>query len=195
MINTHKSNQNLQTPPIAGLFPGDDSVEFVGNRETKKVLWLQNGSNHYFTDLPADHYNLVKTEYLKTPNAVKFCSAIYKKEKDQVELFTYYMYGDLDNTPDIKKGVLSASENFRDKKDCPSLLWNSKNITIDRYILTPRDLVMIDMMADDFIDTAIADAIHVSVSYYDQLKRNLFNYTNTHSKTALVLKAKEQNVI
>lgn len=165
MINTRKITQNNPAPQIAGLFPGDNSIEFVGNRETKKVLWLQNGSNHYFLDLPSEFYNLVKQDYLKNHKAIAFCSKIHQKLKDQVELYTYYMWGDLDNTPDIKDGKLSASENFRDKRDCPSLLWNSKNITIDNYILTPRDLLMIDMMSDGFKDSAIADAINVSVSY------------------------------
>lgn len=195
MINTCKTNKKTTSPQIAGLFPGDNSIEFVGNRETKQVLWLQNGSNHYFTDLPAEYYNLLKAEYFKSPEAIKFCAAIHKKVRNQVELFTYYMYGDLDNTPDILNGVLSASENFRDKRNCPSLVWNKKQLTIDNYILTPRDIVMIDMMAEDFIDAAIADAVNISQSYYDQLKRNLFTYTNTHSKTSLVLKAKDQKVI
>lgn len=195
MINTYKTTKQLQNAPIAGLFPGDNSIEFIGNRETKKVLWLQNGSNHYFTDLPLDYYNLLKNEYLKTPRAVEFCSSIHEEQKDQVELYTYYMYGDLDNTPDIKNGVLSASENFRDKRNCPSLLWNSKNITIDNHVLSPRDIVIIDMMADDFIDAAIADAINVSHSYFDQLKKKLFLATNTQSKTALLLKAQTQKVI
>lgn len=195
MINTCKINEISTAPQIAGLFPSDNSIEFVGNRETKKVLWLQNGSNRYFLDLPAEYYNLVKNDYLENQDAMAFCSSIHKKLKDQVELYTYYMWGDLDNTPDIKDGKLSECENFRDKRNCPSLLWNSKNITIDNYILTPRDLMMIDMMADGFIDTVIAEAIGVSVSYYDQLKRNLFKYTKTDNKTSLVLKAKDQKVI
>ena len=195
MINTCKTNQKTTTPQIAGLFPGDNNIEFVGNKETKRVLWLQNGSNHYFTDLPAQYFELLKNQYLTDHKAVEFISQIHNNLADQVELYTYYMYGDLDNTPDISNGVLSASENFRDKRNCPSLRWNAKNITLDNYILTPRDIVMIDMMADDYIDAAIADAIGVSHSHFDSLKRKLFSYTNTQSKPALLLKAKDQKVI
>ena len=195
MINTGKITENFLPPQIAGLFPSDNKIEFVGNRDTKTALWLQNGSVHYFNDLPSIYYNLVKEDYLHNLDAVAFISTIHTELKDQVNMYTYYMWGDLDSTPDIENGVLAESENFRDKRDCPSLLWNKKNMTIDRYILTPRDLVMIDMMADDKLDIVIAEAIGHSVSYYDQLKRNLFNYTNTNSKTALVLKAKTQKVI
>lgn len=195
MINQNKSTSNFETPQIAGLFPSDNNVEFVGNRETKKAMWLQNGSIHYFTDLPLELYNLVKNEYLSNPKAVEFCSQIHDELRDQVELFTYYMYGDLDATPDIANGVLSVSENFRDSRNCPSLLWNSKNITIDNYILSARCIVMLDMMADDYKDTVIAEAVGVSYSYYNELKKALFTKTNTNSKPALLIKAKAQNVI
>jgi DNA-binding CsgD family transcriptional regulator len=195
MINTYKSNQNAPTPQIAGLFPSDESIEFAGIRDTKKVLWLQNGNTHYFKDLPFKYFNLLKEAYLQDDKAIAFISKIHKHVTDQVELYTYYMYGDLDSTPDIENGKLSESENFRDKRNCPSLLWNKKQMTIDNYILTPRDLVMIDLMADDYKDAVIAESIGVSHSYYDQLKRNLFTYTKTETKTALVLKAKDQKVI
>lgn len=196
MITNHnKNNQNFPPPKIAGLFPGDDAIEFVGNKDTKTALWLQNGTSHYFNDLPNIYYQLVKDSYLSQQKAVAFISKIHTALKDQVNMYVYYMWGDLDSTPDIKNGVLSESENFRDKRDCPSLLWNKKNLTIDNYILTPRDIAIIDMMADDHIDDVIAPAIGVSRSYFDELKRNLFNYTNTNSKPALLLKASKQNVI
>jgi DNA-binding CsgD family transcriptional regulator len=195
MINSNKITENFLPPQIAGLFPGDNTIEFVGNRQTKTSLWIQNGSIHYFKDLPSIYYNLVKSDYLSQPNAVAFISKIHKELKDQVNMYVYFMWGDLDSTPDIVNGVLAPSENFRDQRDCPSLLWNKKQMTIDNYILTPRDLVMIDLMADDYKDAVIADAINVSHSYYDQIKRNLFKYTNTQTKTGLVLKAKTQKVI
>jgi DNA-binding CsgD family transcriptional regulator len=195
MINNSKITPKFSPPQIAGLFPGDTNIEFFGDRRTKTAMWLQNGNTHYFKDLPSYYYNLVKEEYLKNERAVAFISSIHKELKDQVNLFVYYIWGDLDETPDIKEGVLSDSENFRDRRDCPSLLWNKKNLSIDNYILTPRDIVIIDLLSDDLIDAAIADAIDVSHSHFDTLKRKLFNYTNTNSKPALLLKAQSQNII
>lgn len=196
MNNNHsKITQNTHVAQIAGLFPSDNNIEFVGNRETKKSYWIQNGAIHYFTDLPKEDYQLVKEAYLSEPKAVTFIASIHSELRDQVELYVYYMWGALDETPDISNGVLALSENFRDSRNCPSLLWEAKNITIDSYILTPRDLVMIDMMADDYKDSVIANAVGVSHSYYDTLKRNLFTYTNTKTKTALVLKATKQGII
>ena len=103
--------------------------------------------------------------------------------------------GDLDSLPDVKDGKLSESENFRSKRDCPSLLWNKKNINIGSYILSQRERMMIDLMADNYPDKAIASALSISHSYLDELKRLLFKSTNTNSKPALLLKAKTFKVI
>jgi hypothetical protein len=195
MINNNKNNTNLLAPQIAGFFPKDHNIEFIGNRAKRTTLFIQNGKVQFFTDLPLAAYNLVKKAYLKDEKAILFCSKIHSELKDQVELYAYYMWGDADTTPDILKGILSPSENFRDQINCPSLLWESKNITIDNCILTPRQLVIIDMIADDCLDTVIATAIGVSVPHYNSLKRDLFHHTNTHTKTSLALKAKTQKVI
>jgi hypothetical protein len=195
MINTSEITQNKITRQVAGLLPSDFNIEFIGNRDSKKVLFLHAGQTHYFSDLPLKYFNLVKNRYLKDHQAFAFISQIHEDLKDQIEMYTYYLWGDLDSIPDINNGVLSDCENFRDQRNCPSLLWNSKTITIDNYILTPRDLAMIDMMADDYKDSVIAGAIKVSVSHYDGLKRKLFIATKTQTKTALVLKAKDQKVI
>ena len=197
MINTVKSITKTTSPQIAGLIPGDSGIELMGvkNKGKKRTLWLQHGATHYFTDLPVSAYELLKAAYLKDHKAVEFISNIHEKLSDQVELYAYYMWGDVDGTPDIIDGQLAASENFRDKRDCPSLLWNSKHITIDDYELSPRDLIMIDMMAEDYKDSFIAEAIGVSHSHYDALKRKLFRVTGTQSKHSLLLKAKTQKVI
>lgn len=195
MINTAKITNFKRRLQIAGLFPGDKTIEFVANRKTKKVFWMQNGTTRYFTTLPISHFNTVKKAYLKDHKAVEFISTIHEHITDQVELYTYYMFGDLDSTPDIENGKLSRSENFRDSENCPSLLWESKQMTIDNYILTPRDLVMIDMMAQDYKDAVIAQAIGICHSHFDTVKRNLFTHTNTQTKTALMLKAQAQKVI
>jgi DNA-binding CsgD family transcriptional regulator len=195
MINISEITQNITTPQIAGLLPSDFNKEFIAIRDTKKVVFLCAGQTHYFSDLPLKDFNLIKSAYLKDHNAVSFISKIHEDLKDQIEFYTYHIWGDLDSIPDIENGVLSDSENFRDQKNCPSLLWNSKTMKIDNYILNPRELSMIDMMAQDYKDIVIAGALHISVSHYDGLKRKLFKATNTQTKTSLVLKAKDQKVI
>ena len=195
MINTGEITQNITTSQIAGLFPSDFNIEFIAVRDTKKVLFLCAGQTHYFSDLPLKDFNLIKSAYLKDHKAVSFISEIHEELKDQIEFYTYHIWGDLDSVPDIENGVLSDCENFRDQKNCPSLLWNYKNIKIDNYILTPRELNMIDYMAADYKDSVITGAVKVSVSHYDGIKRKLFKATNTQTKTSLVLKAKDQKVI
>lgn len=187
MINnrckTKDFNSNLQ---VAGVFPGDANIEFVGVRKTKKVLWMQNGCTRYFSDLPMKYFTLLKAAYQKDHQAQRFLKDVTPDLSKQVELFTYYMWGDLDTTPDIIDGQLMPCENFRDKANCPSLLWNSKNINIGNHILTPRQLVIIDLMAKDMPDKAIASSMSISPKTLDNHKQQLFKSLGVNTKYAVL---------
>ncbi len=195
MINIHKSNIFNTSPQVAGVMPNDNNVEFVGVRKTKQVIWLQNGQSRYFTDLPKHYYELLRSAYLKDHKAVDFLQGVAKDQYRQVELYTYYMYGELDNTPDIINGQLSTCENFRDKRNCPSLLWNSKKIVLNGHELTPRQLVIIDLIGNDMPDKAIADALGISHKTLDFHKANLFKATGITTKTDLLKKSIQQKII
>lgn len=194
--NLYKSNNYWQLDQIAaGLMPNDSNIEFIGLTKTKQVLWLQNGSNHYFCDLPTQHLQLIKEEYLKWPKAVAFLSEITNSFPRQLELFTYYMFGALDTKPDIANGQLSLSENFRDTRNCPSLLWNCKNITIDGYVLSQRELLITDMFFDDIPDKAIARLLNLSESYLNDIKNIMYRNTGVQTKVAYMKKAIQQQVV
>jgi DNA-binding CsgD family transcriptional regulator len=194
--NLYKSTNYLQLDQIvAGVMPNDSNIEFIGVKKTKQVLWLQNGSNHYFCDLPTPYLQLIKDEYLKWPKAVAFLNTITNSFPRQLELFTYYMFGSLDTTPDIANGKLSLSENFRDSKNCPSLLWNCKKISIDGYALSHRELVITDMFFDDVPDKTIARLLHISESYLNDIKNKMYRNTGVQTKVAYMRKAVQQQVV
>lgn len=196
MINGSKTTEFSATHQmVAGILQSDENIEFAGVTDVKQVIWLRNGSSHYFTDLPLRYYNLLKEAYLKDSKAVRFLSAITSVQRRQVELYTYYTYGDLDSTPDILNGKLTEPENFRDSEDCPSQLWDSKNITIDGKALTPREILISDMFGKDLPDKAIASTLSISHSHFDVVKRNLFKKADVLTKTAYVMKAMTQKVI
>lgn len=197
MIKNHdKSNVNFQNQEmIAGIMPSDHSVEFYGIKNNKQVIWFQNGSTNYFSDLPIQYLQLIKAEYLKHPKAVAFLKAVTDSFPRQLELFTYYMYGALDSTPDIKDGVLSAPENFRDSKNCPSLLWNCKQIIVNNYALTPRELIITDFFFENTPDKAIAQFVGISHSYLDQVKHQLFKKTGVTTKVAYLIAAIQQQAV
>tara|TARA_B110000967_G_scaffold202527_1_gene241536 strand:+ start:1649 stop:2242 length:594 start_codon:yes stop_codon:yes gene_type:complete len=183
-------------PQIAGLMPNDSAIEFIGDRKTKQVMWMQNGSNHYFTDIPIEYYLLLKKAYLRDPKAVWFLSSVTPHLNLQVELYTYYMYGEADSTPDIKNGKLSASENFRDSRNCPSLFWNSKNINIGSHILTPRQLIIIDsILIQNLPDKAIASVLGISLTTLDFHKAKLFKAIGVTNKMELQKLALKHKVI
>ncbi|WP_281980490.1 helix-turn-helix transcriptional regulator [Tenacibaculum mesophilum] len=186
MINRGKTTNFNELPQVAGVLPGDHNIEFFGVRKTKQVLWIQNGSTRYFKDLPLEFYNLLKEAYLTDEAAVSFLQKVTTKENTQVELYTYYMYGDLDCTPDIVNGKLGESENFRDKRNCPSLLWNTKNININNVVLTPRQLMIIDLVGQNLPDKAIAAALDISIKTFDFHKKKLFNLLRVDSKMDLL---------
>lgn len=186
MINNEETTNFNFTPQIAGVMPNDNNIEFVGVRKTKQVLWIQNGSTRYFNDLPIKVFTLLKTAFFNDSKAVNFLKSITANLKRQVELYTYYMYGELDSTPDVKDGVLAPSENFRDSKNCPSLLWNSKNINIGNHVLTPRQLIIIDLIGANLPDKAIAAALSISQKTFDFHKKNLFTALGVDSKMALL---------
>ncbi|WP_299012030.1 LuxR C-terminal-related transcriptional regulator [uncultured Polaribacter sp.] len=195
MINNSEITNFSPNPKIAGLMPYDSNIEFVGIRKTKQVLWLQNGSNHYFSDLPVEHYNLLKTSYLKDHKARRFLEAVSDHLPRQVELYTYYMYGEVDSTPDISNGKLAPSENFRDTRNCPSLLWNSKNINIGNHILTPRQLVIVDLIGNNLPDKAIASVLGVSHKTLDFHKSNLFKAVGVSTKMELLKLSIQHKII
>lgn len=196
MINTGKTTTLSPYLQVAGMHPGDNSIEFQGIRKTKQVLWMQNGSNHYFSDLPIEHFNLLKSKYLKDHKAVRFLSEVSDHLARQVELYTYYMYGDVDGTPDISSdGVLAESENFRDIENCPSLLWNSKNLNIGAHILTPRQIVIIDLIGNNLPDKAIASRLGVSHSTYDFHKSKLFKAIGVTSKVELLKLSMKHKIV
>lgn len=195
MINTDKTTTNKPLLDIAGLHPADNGIEFQGIRGNKKVLWMQHGNNHHFTDLPEAKFNLLKEQFLSDRAAYDFISKIHSDIKQQVELYTYYMYGDLDGTPDIKDGVLAPAENFRDTQDCPSLLWHNKNITIDGYVLNPAQILIIDNMLKGYPDKYIVAELGISHSYFDGIKGKLLKSTNCSCSKELIIKAINQKVM
>ena len=196
MINTNKITNFSPYPQIAGVMPNDSNIEFIGVRKTKQVLWMQNGNNHYFSDLPLQYYKLLKNAYLKDHKAIEFLSQVTPELRKQVELYTYYMYGDVDSTPDIFNGELAPSENFRDSQDCPSLLWNSKNINIGPHILSPRQLLIVDcILLKNLPDKAIASVMGISHKTLDFHKSKLFTLIGVKNKMALQKLALKHKVI
>ena len=195
MINNSKIKHLKRPLQIAGLLPGDNNLEFVGIRKSKQVLWLQNGSSHYFTDLPLQYFTLLKNTYLKDHKAQRFLTRVTDNLPRQIELFTYYNWGACDGTPDIKNGELQPVENFRHKPNCPSLLWESKYINIGTHILTPRQLVIIDLWHKGLKDSAVAVTLKISPKTLDNHKQKLFKALNVHSKYDVLILAFQSKIV
>lgn len=182
----------------AGISLDDNNIEFVGNISTKTVIFLQKGNTHRFCELDKKVYNDLKNLYLSDDVAIKVIPSAFNVLHDlkrQVEIYTYYMYGQLDNTPDVINGVLQPCENFRETMDCISIQFSNKYIDIEGVVLTARDLKIIDSFSLNNPDKAIAEDLGIAHSTFDFHKRNLFKKLHITTKTEAIVKAFKSKVI
>ncbi|WP_109852779.1 response regulator transcription factor [Aquimarina sp. AU58] len=193
-MNTKVKNTPAETL-IGQLISNDNSIEFFGIKRTQEVRFLRNGHVYKFDQLDPGHYTLLHNAYMKDKFAIHF---IRKQARDsikkQVELYTYFTYGALDHTPDIIDNILQPAENFRHQKECISLKFDSKKITIDNKPITARELQIIDLVAQDYPDKLIADHLGIGIPTLNTHKAKLFRKINVQSKVGLIKKAMDENI-
>lgn len=198
-----KSTTSAASPQhlIANLLKNEKNIEFLGIHETKAVLWMHKDHTYEFEKLPIGIFKILANAYTCDEGAKRILKVFAENGKlisfrRQVELYTYFMYGGLDDTADIIDGVLQPCENFRHSADCISLGFDKKVIRLNGNALKPRELMMIDLMADDLDpkDEVIAQKMGLAHSTYNQHKRSLFEKSGVHSKHALMWRAARERV-
>ena len=188
---------------IAGLVPGSEDIEFYGIPETKEVRWLQNGQDHAFKDLSPRHYMMLLNAYMCDASARRLLESITDSSgrqlkfdvTKQVMLYTYYCYGDLDSQPDIKNGKLQPAENYRHERECISLQFDSKEITLNGIPLKNREIRMIDSFSQEDKDEIVALELGIVRHTLNQHKKKLFQKAGVYSKIGLVVKAFEERIL
>jgi len=173
----------------------ENTIEFFGIRKNMTVMFFQNGKAKKFKELPKQMFNLMANAYQRDTGAKTYFATWHIPYIRQVELFTYFNYGSLDHRPDILNGILQPCENFRHSPDCPSQTFDSKKWTINRTELTPRDIRIIDMIAKDYQDWQIANALGIAVSSYNAHKGKLFKKTKTQSRVGLLMASIREKLI
>ncbi|WP_422105542.1 helix-turn-helix transcriptional regulator [Winogradskyella sp.] len=194
---TNKPTEKQLLP--AGISPSDPNIEFVGQANTKTVLWFQYGNPHRWETLPKNIYQALEELFLTDDTAVKVLTNHYSEIANDInrltEIYTYYMYGDLDHNADVIDGVLQPCENFRETKDCLSLQFDFKYIDIEGVHLSQRDLKILDMCMDNMPDKLIADHLGISQSTFDFHKKNLFKKFGCDSKVSIVVKGIKNHIL
>ena len=196
----------LQAPAqhlIAGLVPGSEDIEFYGNPETKEVEWFQGGFKHAFKDLSPRNFLMLKNAYECDKSAMELIknmkssdgSLIALSVTRQVELYTYYCYGDLDNQPDIKDGQLQPAENYRHERECISLQFDSKEITINGIPLKNREIRMIDSFSQEDKDEIVAIELGIKRQTLNKHKKELFGKSGVSTKIGLMVKVFEERIL
>jgi len=189
--NTTTKQGKQQLP--AGVAPNDHNIEFIGVVDTKTVLWRQRGHTNTFKNISPETYEALKELFLTDQEAVAFLPTLHPEFAHDVnrlvEIYTYYMYGQVDSKPDVIEGKLQPCENFRESIDCPSLKFTNKFIDIDGAKLSPRDIQIIDDIANNLPDKMIAHKLGIHLSTYDFHKRNLFKKIGATTKLQVLKKA------
>ncbi len=196
-MNTNTAN--LEKMPrthkrVAATMPTDTNIEFIGIPSTKEVIWFQYGNQHSFENLPIPIITKLASKYYSDTCAVAEITFMATDYKRQLEIYTYYIYGDADFTPDVIDGELQPAENFRDKKDCILLKWNSKDITIDGQPLNTREINLIDLMMEGLPDKVIAHVFGITLSTLEYHKKRLYTKANVSHKDAFLLKILNERI-
>ena len=194
----NKTNQSTEAPQelIAGMdLRNANDIEFFGIKKNKTVQFLQGGRVHYFSELPMPMYFLLQDRFNRDKGAREYFESFDVPMVRKVEIYTYYMYGDLDHRPDIVNGQLRECENFRDSYECPSLSFDFKSVKLNGAVLNKRELGIIEMSALGWTDEAIAQELGIKLPTLDCHKKTLFNKTGTTCKLDLVSKSYKQRVI
>ena len=186
----------VQTNGLAQkLIKRSKSIEFFGDRATKKVYYLKEGQTYSFNDLDPAHFCTMHNALMRTKSTKIIINRIAPGDiKRQVELFTYYYYGALDGDPDIKNGELQPHENFRHERECLSLQFTCKKLRIDNQALTPREVQIIDLIYQDYPDKHIRAELGIAQATLTTLKGKLFRKAKVASKVGLIRKAVEQQI-
>lgn len=186
------SNVIHQIP--AGLLVGDKSTELFGCRETKKVFALSNGKTIAFNELNPEKRALIFEKLLSDDKAIEDLKN-YSQDK-AIEQFAFCVYGAADHEPDFDaNGNLKEADNFICSDNCMCLKWASKKITVDGIPLTPKQIEVVQLLASDLPDKAIANELNISESTLNTHKSQLFEKFKVCSKPGLIKKAIEQKII
>lgn len=198
-MHSKSTTQNHFTQLPAGVAANDHNIEFVGCKDTKTVIWLQRGHSNTFENLPEHLYSALEELFLTDHEAVKILPNWFPEAADSlprlVEIYTYYMYGDLDTKADVIDGKLQHCENFRDGKNCISLQFKFKDIDVNGLALHQRDIIALDAFAEGIPDKTIAHMLNITLPTFDFHKRNLFKKLGVNSKPEAVAKAYQHHII
>tara|TARA_R110000850_G_scaffold274786_2_gene412775 strand:- start:6871 stop:7458 length:588 start_codon:yes stop_codon:yes gene_type:complete len=179
---------------VAGL-QENDNIEFYGIKATREVRYLMNGKTYQWRSLPKEAFALLFNAYQKDEKAKELLNRESPNLIRQVELYAYYMYGDLDHKADLQNGYLQQNENFRHSKKCISRLFSRKKFKVGSKKLNQRDITIIDMIALDALDTEIAHRLGVTTSTLGFHKKNLFIKLDCQTKTGVLYKAMRSKLI
>lgn len=192
--NLRKSHLLHNQNRVAGTLPTDRNIEFIGIPATMEVIWFQYGNQHAFNTLPNEIFQLLADRYHTDEAAQADISEMTYDYDRQIELYTYFTFGDADFTADVIDGELQPAENYRHQLNCISLDWCTKDITLNGIALNKRELLICDMLLENDTDKLMAHRLGIAPATLDHHKRNLYKKAGVDNKAAFIIKLFKERV-
>lgn len=196
----HKFNQNPATPKLihklpAGIMPTDASIEFFGDRATKKVFFMHRGQTYPIRELGARTRAKLLAQLMADPIARRDLGHLPQSEA--IERYAFCLYGTLDHTPDVTHtGMLNGSDNFIcGIESCNCLNWKSKQISYDGQVIKGRLLQVLLAYRKGKDDVNVAAELNIAAPTLNSHKKKLFEIFNVYNSKELIIAAIEAKII
>jgi DNA-binding CsgD family transcriptional regulator len=176
------------------MLPEDSSSEIFGCKETKKLFLMSNGKVISFKEINPLKRAIIFSRLLEDKKAMDDLKD--ESLSEAVQSFAFCLWGSATDRADFcSKGNLNEPENFLCSKNCRCIDWESKSIVINGNRLTPQEVRVLQLLASDDPDKAIAHKLQITESTLNTHKTHLFDKTGAASKTGLVMVAMTNNLI
>lgn len=184
--NNYMNNAQLIHSLPAGVLPGDSSIEMFADRNAQQLHYFENGERKLFSDLPATHKAQIYKMLMGDRGARKALSSLPYDQA--IHAYAYCLWGAADACADFTaNGALQAPDNFRcNISGCTCHTWEHKKMRYNGNIISGRELQVLDLLATDLTDEAIAATLFITRSTVNTHKKNLFTKFNVQSTPALL---------
>lgn len=186
-------DKKQQLPP--GLV--DDAVEFFINDHEVKCLYK--GTVYKFADFPQHIMNIVETEMLANPKALKALADWDITDPDeQIRQFIACRFGGFDYRPDIAADGMIQPAEYVDcgrRGTCPYEGKLCTSIQLPNGILTRREIEVLKLIGQCLLDKEICDLLCISQDTLRNHKDSIAQKAGVERKPALGILAHRLNLV
>jgi len=179
----------------AGLTNSDTRVEiFV---EQSKAMAFHNGQKIQISQLSGEIYNKLFFEMLYNKDVMNILDPLHHALADKFNHFLVCRYGGMDKNADVDEHNNSHPDYYECGKhgSCPHEHIICKPLIINGEKITPREIQVIQTIANGLTDLQAADELEISINTYLTHKKNIYKKTSCQSQAQVTKLASEYGLI